>query len=211
MSKRNIKIPDFTQLSWDRENQWKSLDTVVEYARTVAIDVHDWYVTEKRRKQKAAKMIRLAAILMTALAGVIPILTEMGVTIMGSQINAGWASVSVAAAGGLVLFDRFFGFSTGWIRFTATMMKVRNLINLFDMDRVIICSSWTEDGPDKEQIRIILERCKQLVEEVNTAVIDETRKWDHEFSQAIGSMDDQVKKAQKTGPSFALPQKNEKP
>ena len=104
---------------------------------------------------------------------------------------AAWASVAVAIAGTLILFDRFFGVSSGWMRYIEAMMKIRTVLNEFDFDCV---NAKISRQTDILQIQQMIIRCNTLVKQVNLIVLEETRKWDQEFRDALGKLDEQVQK-----------------
>lgn len=198
MSKRDLRIPDLGG-AVENESPGEAAERAIAYARGLALDAHDWYAGEKKRKQALAKTVRLLAILAMALAGIIPILTEIYKNAQGAPaISPAWASVSLAVAGTLVLFDRFFGLSTGWLRFIDAMMRIRREITEHDLKLAAIKAGWPPDGPDKAALDEVFELCRQLVSRVNTVIIDETGEWNVEFQDALKNLDEKVKKREPT-------------
>lgn len=195
MSKRDLRIPDLGEAT---ENE-SPADAAVIYARGLAIDALQWYAGEKKRKQWPAKLLRALAILAMALAGIIPILTEIYKDAQGAPlISPAWASVSLAVAGTLVLFDRFFGLSTGWLRFIDAMMQIRREITAFDLDIAVFKADRPADGSDPAAVDKVFERCRELVDQVNAVIIDETGEWNREFRDALKHLDEKMKKREPT-------------
>lgn len=202
MSQRDLKIPDCSRIHITSDTPHQACQNVTEYARGIAIDAFHWYAREKKRKQLYAKVLRLSAILITALAGVIPILIEM---YPDSGYSPAWASLAVAMAGLLVLIDRFGGFSTGWPRFIDAMLHIHHLIAAFDLECARIKIECAEKNPSTDQTDALIECCQQLVAHVNAVVTDETRQWDREFKDVLNKLD---RAAQKRGnPAMNKPSK----
>ncbi len=193
MSKKDLKIPD-NLLTIPPDNPTQACENVMTYSRNIAIDAFNWYAREKKSKQQMAKLLRLLAILITAAAGIIPILLEMYPRNGNPLFSPAWVSVAIAIAGVLVLLDRFGGFSTGWPRFIDAMLKIHYAISKFDLDCAQIQLKCDKNAPAKEQTAALIECCQKLVKHVNSVVIDETRKWDHEFKDVLSKLDQAVQK-----------------
>lgn len=193
MSKRDIEIPESTPPDFEGDGDLKN---AIEYSRALALNAHDWYAGERKIKRFFAKSFRLLAILATTAAGIIPLLSQIGIgkSADWSGIPPGWSSVALAAAGALILFDKFFGFSTGWLRFTNAMTHIRLAIYDFDMGLKEIKLGWAEGLAEKGETRAVLERCRTLTETVNKIVTQETQKWDEEFRKVIQKVDEAVKR-----------------
>ncbi len=102
--------------------------------------------------------------------------------------------MAIAIAGVLVLLDRFGGFSTGWPRFIDAMLKIQYAIAEFDLDCAGMQLDCTKDALSREQTAALIARCKKLVLQVKIIVIDETRKWDHEFKDVLSKLDQAAQK-----------------
>lgn len=191
MSSEDIKIPESTPPDFDGDGDLKS---AIEYSRTLAANAHDWYARERKIKRFFAKSFRLLAILATAKAGLIPLLTQIGEPTDWYHLSPGWSSVALAVAGTLILFDKFFGFSTGWLRFTNAMTQIRLAIYDFDMGLKEIKLGCAEGLAEKGETGAVMERCRTLAETVNRIVTQETQKWDNEFRKMIQKVDEAVKR-----------------
>ncbi len=193
MSSQDLKIPD-NLLTIPPDNPTQACENVMTYSRNIAIDAFNWYAREKKHKQQMAKLLRLLAILITAAAGIIPILLEMYPRNGNPLFSPAWVSVAIAIAGVLVLLDRFGGFSTGWPRFIDAMLKIQYAIAEFDLDCAQLKLDCSEEIPPKDQTAALIARCKKLVTQVNSVVMDETRSWDNEFKDVLSKLDQAVQK-----------------
>ena len=134
---------DLSTLDWSADQRGKSLEQFIAYAHKLAVDTRDWYNLGKRDKQRAAKMLRVVAILATAVAGIFPILTQIYTTDGVPDIEPAWASVALAVAATCIGLDRFFGFSSGWLRYIEAQTKIRNAIQVFVVESIIETSRST--------------------------------------------------------------------
>ena len=194
MSLQDLKIPDSHQLALNPDNSSQTCESVMTYSRNIAIDAFNLVCPGKKRKQRFTKLFRTLAILITAAAGIVPILLEIFPRNGTPLFSPAWISVAIAIAGVLVLLDRFGGFSTGWPRFIDAMLKIQYAITEFDLDYALIKLECSQDAPTKEQTAALIARCKKLVLLVNTIVMDETRKWGNEFKDVLNKLDQAAQK-----------------
>ena len=110
-----------------------------------------------------------------------------------SVIRAGWTAILLGIVGALLLLDRFFGFSSGWMRYISTELQLRQIAQEFQMDWEAEKAAWQGNAPSKDQILQMMARCKAFVPQVNNIVREETRIWIQEFESAIRQIDESAK------------------
>lgn len=181
-------------LSWHPDKAAESLDSVCAQAIAEAEDAIEWYLRKKRPKQRGARWLRIAAILMTALAGLIPIWIQMYPGPGGvAPFPPAWASVAAALAALLIAFDQFLGHSAGWMRFLLTEMRIRRALQIFQYDVEAEKATWRAEPPKDEQIQRMLARTKAFAVEVNGIVESETSAWTEEFKSTLKQLDEAAK------------------
>jgi conflict system pore-forming effector with SLATT domain len=190
---KDLRPRIFEGLSWEPEKVADSLQRVLAYAVGQAEEAISWYQREKPPKWQAARWLRVAAILSAAIAGTIPILAQIYTTNGVPDFAPAWASVMLALAGTLVLLDRFFGFSTAWMRFVITEMRIRKALDDFQFDWELERAAWKSGRPNDEQLQRMLGRAKTFVAELNTLVESETALWVEEFQSTLKVVDEAVK------------------
>ena len=111
--------PDsFDSLSWELEHCEGSLNVLYRLAQGQAVEAIKWYQGHHKPKRTAARMLRGGALLFATIAGVIPIVSEvLRFRNAPFLFSPAWASVSLVLAAALITLDRFFGCSTGWMRY----------------------------------------------------------------------------------------------
>src|SRR5690242_5668700 len=104
------------------------LSDLYSYARQSAIDAIDWYMHRKWWMGLIARTLRSSAILLTTIGGIIPLLVA-GELLGTHNDSYKWSQlgyVSLLLAAGCILFDKFFGFSSGWMRYVTTALKLQH-------------------------------------------------------------------------------------
>lgn len=181
-------------LDWTPERSAESLREVFDYAMNLSEEAVNWYIRAKNGKRYFARAFRVLAILLGAAGALLPIIGEMLADEKGrSAIPAGWTAILLGTVGALLLLDRFFGFSTGWMRYMTTELHIRQIAQEFQLDWETERALWQGSAPTGEQVVQMLARCKAFVTQVNGIVREETNAWAREFESAIRQLDDAAK------------------
>jgi hypothetical protein len=178
-------------LHWEPGKQEDALKQLVAQALNLAQDAIAWYLRARRPKRFFATGLRLLAILAAAAAGIIPMLTDL--TFRGRSIPAVWASILLAVAAACVALDRFFGYSSAWIRFITAELKIRQQLHEFQFDWEALRASWQGGAPTPEQVQDALQRCRVFLSFVDAVIREETAIWVQEFQETIRTLDEAVK------------------
>lgn len=163
-----------------------SLANLVQYAEAEAIRHRTWYWKHKAGKARWSRFIQLVAMILTALAGIFPVVVYIFKPV---EIDAGqtglWSSFFVGVAAALIAIDRTFGLSSSWTRYVLTATSIERLLEEFRMDcALMLCKADPVATP--EQLRELVERTKEFRIAVQNLVIDETKAWATEFQTNIG-------------------------
>lgn len=94
----------------------------------------DWYDRKKWSKSLLGFLLRLGAILMVGVGGLIPLIGELLKRNGIPGISPAWATVALALAALLIAIDRFGGYTSGWIRYIRTAQSLTRLKGEFLMD-----------------------------------------------------------------------------
>jgi hypothetical protein len=178
---------------WDPGDAAGSLDAVFQYVAEDAIKAIGWYLKSKRTKKIGARVLRFAAIVFVAIAGILPVLLEMLPEDSRFSIPAASASILAGLAAAMIALDRFFGFSSGWVRYISAEMRIRRILEEFRIDWAMEKSAWKDGTPDADQVRGMLERARAFNMQVNAIVQDETNAWITEFKANVKEIDELVK------------------
>jgi hypothetical protein len=176
----DLERPNLPQLGWDRDSRAASLTTVFEHAVGLSVKAEEWYAVKRPAKRAAGRMLRVATVILGAIAAVIPILSEITTTNGKPAVAPGWAAVSLAVAAALITLDRFFGFSSGWMRFMQAEMQLTRIRHTFEYVWNSLRSS-SQDPPDDAQLKAYLKLAEDFVIAVDRIVAAETTAWIKEF------------------------------
>ncbi|MDD5319642.1 MAG: DUF4231 domain-containing protein [Methylococcales bacterium] len=173
-----------SELFWDEEHRRQSLEVVYKRAENHALSAIDWYLHAKRSKKNCAQFLRLGTIASSAVAGLLPLLSQIYQAQL-SSLSPAWTTIALGVAGVLMAIDKFFGCSNAWMRFIATEHRIRQALHEFQMDYDIEQSKWENNLPNPEQAQAVLGRCKTFISQVDTIILQETNEWLVEFQNAI--------------------------
>lgn len=182
--------PSIQGLRWDGTSCEASLDAVYNHVAGSAETAISWYLKAKRPKQRLARWIRGSAIGLAAIAGIIPMLAEIP---RYRGIDPVWASIVLGIAAALIMLDRFFGFSTAWVRYISTELHLRQILDEFRLDWETERAAWKNANPTEEQVQKALASCRAFVAKVNAIVVEETNLWVAEFQDTLKQLDETVK------------------
>ncbi len=193
----NLRPTGFPEaLDWSRDKQQESLDKLHRFVVGECGASIDWYYRKKWSKSLLGFLLRLGAILMVGVGGLIPLIGELLKRNGIPGISPAWATVALALAALLIAIDRFGGYTSGWIRYIRTAQTLTRLKGEFLMDwqehRRALCGEPTDSDRTKEGILL----CKQFLCRVYEQVRLETDLWAEDFQQAL-----QTVNSQSEGPS----------
>jgi hypothetical protein len=194
----NIVFTPLPELYWGTSQAQDSAQRLADYASYEAQIAIDWYLNKKKSKKDWAQRLRVLAILATAVAGLIPVLAQ----ISPNQIAPAWASVALVVAATAVGLDRFFGFSSAWIRFLTTEMQIRNALHQFLLDWELQRIKLEGEIPDLDRIQAMAQRCKDFICQINEILKDEMDDWVQEFRRNLAEID-KAAKARAQATSFS--------
>jgi hypothetical protein len=189
-TRKDLVPIELGELAWGGGQDADTLKKIFEHATGSARQAILWYLDRKGQKKHAAKYLRIGAILAAAVAGILPILSQLYTANGQSVIQPAWASVALALGATCVLIDRFFGCSTGWMRCIATELRLSQSLYEFQIDWEIERTRWRDGKPSPEEIQMMLTRAKAFVVQLNTIVQDETNSWIDEFQTTLKQLDD---------------------
>lgn len=184
--------------TFNQNNLEESLNRLFNMARSRASDAIGWYAKNRKPKKFSASIIRFSAVILFSLAGLAPVLAGAGVTDIGGVklINSGYVFAAVAAA--LIGLDKFFGLSSGWIRYITTELSIEKSLGEFEMDWVIANACLDQDQEEKNCPGKRLQLLKGFMAKVDGLIEDETMQWASEFQGALAMLEKSIAKSRET-------------
>jgi hypothetical protein len=122
-----------SELFWDEDHRRQSLDVVYKRAEDHATSAINWYLHAKRSKKNCAQYLRLGTIGSSAVAGLLPLLSQIYQNQL-SSLSPAWTTIALGIAGVLMAIDKYFGCSNAWMRYITTEHHIRQALHEFQMD-----------------------------------------------------------------------------
>lgn len=178
-------------LDWGPEHARQSLDDVYKYMVDTSSQAVNWYLTARRSKKRWAQRLRVGAIVMVAVAGVLPVLSQIFGATSSVKVEPAWATVALAIAVALVALDRFFGFSSSWARYMAAGQAISAELSQFRFDWQL--ANCGPEALSQERIGQLLGLAKKLAMKTDELIQAETSQWAKEFRETLTELERTVR------------------
>ena len=192
---RNIRPEEPDSIVWDSSNPAKSLQDIRNLVELEGQKAIDWYWNAKRWKTIPSQTIQFVALVLTAAAGLVPIVIQLMKNARPPLVafdSGPLASLFVGLAAALLGLDKAFGYSSGWTRYVLTATSMTKLLHEFRMDWVALAAS-AAIPPTMEQEVAMIQRAKEFVTTIQGMVAQETKDWATEFQSNIAQMEKDLK------------------
>jgi hypothetical protein len=197
----NIKVPNWTTPSWKPGEVPASLDVLREYVENDVQAAIDWYYAKKQVKVRASVLLRGGALLFLSVGGLLPIMSAIG-TFFGpsaSQLQIPkanqWGYLAAGLGAAFVAFDKYFGCSTGWMRYITTAMSLETALRSFRLDWARMTSGLAGEIPSAAVLEGLLQKIFDLSAGARALVEKETQGWVTEFQVNLSQLEKDAKAA----------------
>lgn len=139
--------PEFLSSEGDKTSVSDDPEVLSRMIQEKTIETIHWYIERKKWPRRFSRTLRLLAIFLVIIGGLAPLTTPYidlflhqiyGPTYEVGQLASTWGYMALALAGSFVLMDSLFGFSTTWMRYVTTQLKLQQALYDFQMDWAII-------------------------------------------------------------------------
>lgn len=195
-SARDLPEPvSLSELDWNSDKVLDSLGRFRAFVVERANDAIRYYQFAKKPKKRWAIWLRMGALVFAGAAGILPILSQIWTADGRAMIPPAWASVFLTLAAGAVAVDRFFGFSSAWMRFMSSELRIRRLVDDFELDWEATRARWAGKKPDVTETQQMIERGKAFLALLADVVREETDQWIMEFRETLRQLDESARTA----------------
>jgi hypothetical protein len=185
-------LPESLPPTWDAANPQNSLERLRTYVESEAQKAIGWYFASKRSKALISRWLRLIAIVLSTAAAILPIIFSIWKTTVPGIESGLLVSLLLGLAAGIVGFDHFFGFSSGWIRYVLTASAIEAALEEFRLDWQLLLAHLSTPSTN-EQTFAMIERAKNFRISITNMVQDETKAWAAEFQSNLAQLENDVK------------------
>jgi hypothetical protein len=184
-----------SSLSWKDSDVDTSLLELRRYVENEAQRQIAWYYTNKTWKSRVSIALRFAAILLFVMGGLVPIvkatlLPEATKNLPFDFGQAGYLLIGVAA--GCVGLDRYFGYSTGWIRYITAAMAIEKSLEEYRMEWARNIAKLRGAPPNEQQLDQLIQTCETFSLAIKTQVEQETKAWVAEFQSNLAQLEKEL-------------------
>lgn len=179
---------------WLYDDPRESLRKIHQYACDHAENAINWYLSKRKSKRFLGRWSRFLALVLVAVSGALPILALLITDPSDNSkelIEPGWAAILVIFAGGLVAMDRFWGWTSAWVRYMTTGMRIGMALEKYQLGIRV----WEASNPGDlsvEQQTASLELARSFISEVDNLVMGETMTWAQEFSDELSRLEESI-------------------
>ena len=183
---------DLSKLSWKDTDTDNSLSMLHQYVEDQAQKQIQWYWGKKRAKANMSMFLRFVAIILFALGGLVPIVkATLPATIVTKFPfdfgQSGYLLIGIAA--GCIGLDRFFGYSSGWIRYVTTAMALEKSVEEFRLEWTRNMAKMRGAPHAPEQLETLIQTCRAFNLAIRGQVEQETRAWVVEFQTNLSQLE----------------------
>lgn len=203
--RRNPPTPDpFVPPDWSGDAS-AHLESLRLYAEKKIQDELNWYYRKKSGRSVSSQALRFFAVILTVFGGLVPVL----VSVFGARPRWHWLDafanlrfgqlgyLFLAVAGGIFLLDKYFGYSTGWMRYIVAMQAIERAREAFRLDWAALSrklSTAAAGTPEQtEAVERMIERVRSVIIEVKEQTEKETQVWLQEFQTNLAQFEKDLK------------------
>jgi hypothetical protein len=233
MERKDLQPHVLEGLTWESGKLSQPLDKVRQSVVQRCQTAIRWYFHRSRYRRIGCRLFRVSAILLTAFAGLLPLINSLHqssridalltvpaaavsietveaapemnrLAVYRPLLNPLWSALALALVAALLALDRFYGATSGWVRYILTAQQLTTALDEFQVDYETQRLGWGWPEPTPEQAQAALVTMQAFLARVNSAVQDETMAWATEFTEALKQLETQTRGAGFSPPEAAL-------
>lgn len=186
---RSVEVEDdlhpqrFPELAWGEGDLAASLEAVYHWVEGEGIRAASWYLNEKRSKARWSRVLRIVAILFATAGAALPF-----VAANTGRIGFEWGYVMLALAAGAVAMDRFFGFSTAWMRYMTAELGIQQRLRELQFEWTRLLLERGSRSISAHEASDVLAKLADAAADLHSEIRRETAAWADEFQSNIGEL-----------------------
>ncbi len=184
----DLDLTAFPPLNWSRSEIRHSLDELYAWSERLAVDAINWYMTEKRRKARRSRGLRGASLILATAGGAVPVIALAA----GRPAAGNWGFLLLALAAGCIAYDRFFGYSSSWLRYMAAATSLRAQLVEYQTAWAKEMIAMAGREPDRTDAVRLVEFIRTFAWKVNDTIRVETEAWLVEFHTRLTELDSRL-------------------
>lgn len=174
-------IPEF-----DPANPKPFLDALYQWTVAHVESQIAWYNEKRGPKRFWSQLIRGLTVFLLLAGGMCPLFDAIGIT--GWPKFGQWGYLLLALGGGVYSFDRYFGLSSGWIRYALTGMALEKLLLQFKFDWALATARQVGGHAGAEDVLRQVQLARDFALQVHEQVKQESDAWALEFQSSVADL-----------------------
>jgi hypothetical protein len=183
---------ELSNLSWKDLDIDSSLAVLRRYVESEAQRQIDWYFGKLKLKSLASTALRFVAIALFVAGALVPVLKATLTPDTVRKLPFDFAEAGyllIGIAGGCIALDRFFGYSTGWIRYMTSALALDKSLEEFRMEWARNLAKLRGGLPNEIQLDQLLLTCETFSLAIRSQVEQETKAWVIEFRSNLAQLE----------------------
>ncbi len=175
-------------LSWKDGDIESSLAVLRRYVETEAQRQIDWYRGKRAAKAALSSTLRFVAGFFFFAGGLVPLLKATLKAEMLQKLPFDFGEsgyLLIAIGGGTVALDKFFGYSTSWIRCITATLAIEKSLEEFRMEWARCLAKLRGGLPADAQLDQMILTCETFSLAIRGQVEQETQSWVVEFQNNL--------------------------
>lgn len=210
-----VPKPDIRQgkddvLAWDQfhgKPPQEVLPAIYNHAVAFSHECRGWYWKSIRNKRLISLIARLVTFLLAGFGVAAPLIAAVWPKDADRLLWSQLAVVALAVAGVMQLADRVFGWSSGWLRYIATVTAMENLTRQFQMEWAVYFVN-LEKPVTSSEIRPLFEVAQRFQDQLGELQANETDGWIAEFNSGRAMLSEVIKLSREAADKSATEARN---
>jgi hypothetical protein len=177
---------------------------VFELVETRSREGRDWYWRSIRGKRLGSLAVRTVAYVAAVGGSAAPIIAAVRPTADERLFITQIGVACLVLAGVVLLADRLFGWSSGWLRYVSTVLAMERLTQQFRMDWAAYLLLKDPGALTKEDARALFDLARRFQYGLDERIKEETDGWVAEFNSGMAALDQMIRVQREASEKAAL-------
>lgn len=169
---------------WNNDDQPGSINELYQWVISKTQKQIDWYENKRKPMKYLAQRMRGGALVSATLGGLCPLLAPLMDPRGHILPTLGYVFIGLGAA--LITFDKFYGFSSAWMRFADAQLSLTTLLRELQFDWILLRAQ-------PFSVETAIQKLKEFTSRVDSIVKQETEVWLVNLKNTIDQLEKRLK------------------